>query len=81
MARERVYIRSLLRFSASKPLVERRVMFVPTLRHLLDERFVPRIERSRLPYPPLRLRMVRVSASTLVLREDVPKPVELTVLA
>ncbi len=56
-------------------------MLVPASRHFLYQRFVSIIERLKPADPALGLRMLRIAALAFVLGENIPKAVELAVLA
>ena len=54
-------------------------MLIPSPSHLANQRLVPPIEGSELPFPPQRLGMTGITLPAL--REDGPDGVELAMLA
>lgn len=59
--------------------IQRRVVLVPAMREFPHECFVPVVERPGFPNPAERFRMATVPTLPAVLREDIPKAVELAV--
>lgn len=56
-------------------------MIIATRSHFFHKGLVSFIEGGRLPYPPLRFGVMRVASFPFMFRENIPKPMELAMLA
>lgn len=72
--------RSLSPTPPGETFVERCAVVIPTMSELVNKCTVTVVECTRLPYPPERFGMARVAAASAMLRENVPKTVQFTVL-